>query len=764
MLESANYSRCNDMPALEGSRGSVRFEGFELDLHAGELHPPDGTNGRKTVRLSEQPLLILTMLLERPGQVVTREEIRKRLWPNDTIVEFEHRISAAMNRLRQALGDTAENPRFIETLARRGYRFICPVEAGAGLVSTRPNEQAHAQAGLARRWPVRLAAMLALLALGAAVAPFVRRLTETQTELKQQQLTINPGDDPVTSGAISPDGKYLAYADFEGIHIRLIQTGESQTILQPEALKGGSVRWRVGPWFHDSTRFLANASSPEKHELVPWFSYPKVDHPSIWTISTVGRTARKLRDHAFAWSVSPDDTSVVFTTRPGRIGDREVWLMSPDGTQSRRLFETDENSDFRNVQWSPDGLRIGYIKRHLLAADVEVSIETRDSGGGAPRTILSDPGLHGFSWLPDSRVILISGKQNLSGATCNLWEVRIDASTGKPREKPRRLTNWAGFCMDTTSVTADGKQLAFKKWAGQESVYVADLESNETRIANPRRLPLSEGVYVPTAWTADSAAVVFDSHRNGEWGIFKQPLDQRAAQLIANGTEADEDFKCPRVSPDGAWVIYQDHPREPSTKLVSTATIGRFTQLMRAPITGGAQQPVTTASLIDCVRCAKSPSGFCAIGEPSPDGRQVIFTELDPVKGRGRQLARFDVNDPTDRYGFDVSPEGSRIAVLKFQTGSVHILSLTGQQTLEFTVGNWMNGLDWAADGKGLFVSTSTGLGAALVHVDLGGNAVALWEQPGEIVGTYGLPSPDGRHLLMYRSSINSNIWMLEGF
>jgi eukaryotic-like serine/threonine-protein kinase len=116
------------MQAVDRSRGLARFEGFELDLRAGELRPVDSKNGRKTVRLPEQPFLILTMLLERPGQVVTREEIRKRLWPNDTVVEFEHSISAAMNRLRQALGDAADKPRFIETLARRGYRWMVPVE------------------------------------------------------------------------------------------------------------------------------------------------------------------------------------------------------------------------------------------------------------------------------------------------------------------------------------------------------------------------------------------------------------------------------------------------------------------------------------------------------------------------------------------------------------------------------------------------------------------------------------------------------------
>ncbi len=123
------------MQGVDPSQACIRFEGFELDLRAAELRPANGQNGGKAVRLAEQPFRILAMLLERPGRVVTREEIRKRLWPNDTVVEFEHSISAAMNRLRQALGDSAENPRYIETLARRGYRFICPVQdVGAGLV------------------------------------------------------------------------------------------------------------------------------------------------------------------------------------------------------------------------------------------------------------------------------------------------------------------------------------------------------------------------------------------------------------------------------------------------------------------------------------------------------------------------------------------------------------------------------------------------------------------------------------------------------
>src|SRR6266702_4643610 len=101
----------------------VCFGEFEMDEHAGELRK----EGIK-VRLQEQPLQILQILLEHPGEVVTREDLRKRIWPSDTFVDFDHGINNAIKRLREALGDTAETPRFVETLPRRGYRFICCTE------------------------------------------------------------------------------------------------------------------------------------------------------------------------------------------------------------------------------------------------------------------------------------------------------------------------------------------------------------------------------------------------------------------------------------------------------------------------------------------------------------------------------------------------------------------------------------------------------------------------------------------------------------
>src|SRR5205085_11054446 len=113
----------------------VRFDRFELDLRTGELR-----KGGIRIRLQEQPLQVLQALLENPGELVTCEELQKRIWPADTFVDFDHGLHAAVNKIREALGDSAETPRYIETLPRRGYRFIYPpVQPDA----TPPQESAH---------------------------------------------------------------------------------------------------------------------------------------------------------------------------------------------------------------------------------------------------------------------------------------------------------------------------------------------------------------------------------------------------------------------------------------------------------------------------------------------------------------------------------------------------------------------------------------------------------------------------------------------
>ncbi len=122
-----NFGRVDVPVSANSSSQVIRFSTFEVNLHTGELRQ----RGQK-VKLQEQPLQVLAALLERPGEMVTREELRSKLWPADTFVDFDHSLNAAIKRLRDALGESAETPILIETLARRGYRFIAPVVQDAG--------------------------------------------------------------------------------------------------------------------------------------------------------------------------------------------------------------------------------------------------------------------------------------------------------------------------------------------------------------------------------------------------------------------------------------------------------------------------------------------------------------------------------------------------------------------------------------------------------------------------------------------------------
>ncbi len=131
------HGRCKLVPMPSSSQARlVRFGVFEVDFNTGELRKNGGR-----VRLQEQPFQVLAALLERSGEVVTREELRQKIWPADTFVDFDHSLNTAVNKIREALGDSASSPRFVETLARRGYRFIAPFDMApaATAVNHAPN-------------------------------------------------------------------------------------------------------------------------------------------------------------------------------------------------------------------------------------------------------------------------------------------------------------------------------------------------------------------------------------------------------------------------------------------------------------------------------------------------------------------------------------------------------------------------------------------------------------------------------------------------
>src|ERR1041385_6646156 len=125
----------------------IRFGPYEADLASGELRK----NGR-LVRLQEQPFQVLAVLLERPGEVVTRDELRERLWAGETFVDFDQGLNTAISKLRDALGDSATNPRFVETVPRRGYRFRFPLETPAEATSARDTLEAAGAADEGQKW------------------------------------------------------------------------------------------------------------------------------------------------------------------------------------------------------------------------------------------------------------------------------------------------------------------------------------------------------------------------------------------------------------------------------------------------------------------------------------------------------------------------------------------------------------------------------------------------------------------------------------
>src|ERR1700758_3305001 len=128
------------VPMYTFSSERVRFGAFEFDLSTGELRSIDAPNPNNKVILREQVFQVLRMLVEREGKIVTREEIKTKLWANDTVVEFDQRINATIKALRRALGDSADDPRYIETLARRGYRLMLTIEYPESTTGTVPGQ------------------------------------------------------------------------------------------------------------------------------------------------------------------------------------------------------------------------------------------------------------------------------------------------------------------------------------------------------------------------------------------------------------------------------------------------------------------------------------------------------------------------------------------------------------------------------------------------------------------------------------------------
>jgi serine/threonine protein kinase len=607
--------------------------------------------------------------------------------------------------------------------------------------------------------PLRLritaAASLAMLFLATATYWFAKhqqQSTAALPQLKWRQLTSNSNENGVGGGTISPDGKYLAYADSLGLHVKQLETGATQNIPQAKDINGNTLDWVAGPWFPDGRSFLVDA-----FPLGGDTTYRTSEGSSIWIVSLSGGPPQKLRDVAYLDSISPDGSLISFETNKGKVNDREIWVMRPDGGEARKLYDVDENSTIYGLGWSQDGQRVVF-ERQDGPSTANTYFVSGDLKGGPLTKILSPfdaKDMGNYIWLPDGRLVVRLDEPGFKVITCNLWQIHINPQLTKFIGKPQRLTNFAELCANPMNATADSKQLALTEWRPHSSVFVGDLQDGGTRITTPARLTLDESWNHPYAWTADSKAVLFLSTRAGVVELLKQPLGQDTVEaLITLGK--DEGLGSAFLSPEGSWILYTVSPADSGPSVPDN--------LMRVPSTGGSPQLVFKSDFEERPRCARSPATLCAFAERSADRKQLVFRAFDPVKGRGRELTKSDTDAATN-YHWDLSPDGARIALLKNREGRVRILSLNGGSPQEITAKAWntLSSVVWTADGKGLFVSSYTKRGADMLHMDLEGNIRFLWEHPGGIE-VYGVPSPDGRHLAMRGWNVESNVWLMENF
>jgi len=600
-----------------GSAGILSFGAFEVDLKSGEVRK----HGLK-IRLQEQSFQLLAMLLERPGEVVTRDQLRERLWSANTFVDFDHSLSAAINKLRAALGDSAENPRFVETLSRRGYRFTASVfhRDEYGVVRSLPAD-VNPPESLQRHWRVlrrrTLASGIALVVLASAVALgmwFGRsRAKVSDVPLTAIPLTSFPGHQ--SEPAFSPDGNQVAFCwdgenqDNVDIYIKLIGTAQALRLTKHPA------RDCDPAWSPDGRSIAFHRELPDGRR-------------ALMLISALGGSERKIAETStFSCSPgwSPDGKWLVIVDRSSGTEPDALFLLSTETGEKRPLTTPPFRSGGDSCpSFSPDGRNLAFVRSGSVEGTPGPQIASYEFSElyvhrmsssvapiGSPKRLTFDHRFTGRpAWTADGHEIVYCSGTLYSQS---LWRIHADGS-----DKPQ-LMGWLGNGVRDPAISRDGGRLAYMRQSDDTNIWrvkVPDL--HHTKGASTIRNPFissarQEGM---PQFSPDGNRIVFSSARSSRpdnYEIFVCDSDgSNVLQLTSLGALAG----APHWSPDGERIAF-DSEMEGNWAIY----------VIRA--NGGKPQRITTDTAHD-----DAPSW-------SRDGRAVIcISDKDGIHGVGNPHQR----------------------------------------------------------------------------------------------------------------------------
>jgi len=535
-------------PAVANGSAKVRFGPFEADLLTQELH-----NSGKRIRVPAQSFQVLKLLLNHPGDLVTREQLRSLLWPADTFVDFEHGLNAAVNRLRDALHESADHPRWIETLPKRGYRFIGKIRPGPPVALTVPEAQESAElvpvpaarAWSGRRWTLGLAA---LAVVAAAVLLFVwrfRKAVNSQADFEPMvavPFTSHPGLE--TTPSFSPDGSRIAFAWDNGTGNR---TGKAGYDLYVKAI-GSETLLRLT---NHPSDWISSVWSPDGTQIA--FHRLAGDDNGIYVVAALGGPERKLiathtpGDDAAPLSWSPDGKWIAYSdTENSQPGDR-AFLLNVVTLESHEFSHDPSCQHEGFLTFSHSGRELVLVCVHSTASLEFVVSDLEGKSRRSLTTMVSNPVsgcnnfVRGMAWSADDQSLIVS-KETLEGADgTELYEIRV--SDGEVHKLPVTAGAWP-------TLSNQAHKLAFSKTETHIGIWRKDLqhpEAHARQIYSSTR-PQNDGQYSP-----DGKHVAFDSYRSGTWSVWIADSDGTNLVQISQRSAG-----FPRWSPDSTKIVFAE--------------------------------------------------------------------------------------------------------------------------------------------------------------------------------------------------------------